>query len=97
MLQHITAKKAYIRTLYLKIKKKIKVIGGTLMVNPDGHEWLLCAKWSLSPWVLEIFLNVSPCRPANSGIAKNIEAYIQKDYAKYQPQTTLYYHENGYK
>ncbi len=22
--------------------------------------------------------------------SKNIEAYIQKDYAKYQPQTTLY-------
>jgi len=22
------------------IKKKIKAIGGTLMVNPDGHEWL---------------------------------------------------------
>ena len=29
-----------------RIKKKIKAIGGTLMVNPDGHEWLR-AKWSL--------------------------------------------------
>ena len=28
------------------LKKKIKALGGTLMVNPDGHEWLR-AKWSL--------------------------------------------------
>ncbi|MTW38235.1 DUF1972 domain-containing protein, partial [Streptococcus pneumoniae] len=29
-----------------RLKKKIQAIGGTLFVNPDGHEWLR-AKWSL--------------------------------------------------
>ena len=28
------------------LKKKIRSIGGQLLVNPDGHEWLR-AKWSL--------------------------------------------------
>ena len=72
-----------------KIKKKIKAIGGTLMVNPDGHEWLR-AKWSLPVRKYWKFSEQLMVKRADLLIcdSKNIEAYIQKDYAKYQPQTT---------
>lgn len=71
------------------IKRKIKAIGGTLMVNPDGHEWLR-AKWS---WPVRRYWKLSEqlmVKQADLLIcdSKNIEAYIQNDYAKYQPQTT---------
>lgn len=70
-------------------KKKIKAIGGTLMVNPDGHEWLR-AKWSLPVrkyWKISERLMV---KHADLLIcdSKNIESYIQKDYDKYSPKTT---------
>ena len=72
-----------------RIKKKIKAIGGTLMVNPDGHEWLR-AKWSLPVRKYWKFSEQLMVKHADLLIcdSKNIEAYIQKDYAKYQPQTT---------
>jgi rhamnosyltransferase len=71
------------------IKKKIKAIGGTLMVNPDGHEWLR-AKWSLPVRKYWKFSEQLMVKHADLLIcdSKNIEAYIQKDYAKYQPKTT---------
>jgi len=71
------------------IKKKIKAIGGTLMVNPDGHEWLR-AKWSLPVRKYWKFSEQLMIKHADLLIcdSKNIESYIQKDYAKYQPKTT---------
>lgn len=71
------------------IKKKIKAIGGTLMVNPDGHEWLR-AKWSLPVRKYWKFSEQLMVKHADLLIcdSKNIESYIQKDYAKYQPKTT---------
>lgn len=71
------------------IKKKIKAIGGTLIVNPDGHEWLR-AKWSLPVRKYWKFSEQLMVKHADLLVcdSKNIESYIQKDYAKYQPKTT---------
>jgi len=72
-----------------KYKRKAKKLGITIMVNPDGHEWLR-AKWSAPVrkyWKISEGLMV---KHADLLIcdSKTIEAYIQKDYAKYQPETT---------
>lgn len=72
-----------------RIKEKIRAIGGTLMVNPDGHEWLR-AKWSLPVrkyWKISEQLMV---KQADLLIcdSKTIEAYIQTDYKAYHPKTT---------
>ncbi len=68
-------------------KKKIKAIGGTLMVNPDGVEWLRAEMGLPVTSVLEV---PEQLMVKHAGllicISKISEAYIQKDYAKYQPQ-----------
>lgn len=72
-----------------RLKKKIQAIGGTLFVNPDGHEWLR-AKWSLpvrkywkfSEQLMVKYADLLVCD------SKNIEKYIQNDYKQYQPKTT---------
>lgn len=71
------------------IKRKIKAFGGTLMVNPDGHEWLR-AKWSLPVRKYWKYSERLMVKHADLLIcdSKNIENYIQKDYASYQPSTT---------
>ncbi|MBF7095396.1 glycosyltransferase family 1 protein [Streptococcus sp. HF-1907] len=72
-----------------KYRKKIHKMGGTLLVNPDGHEWLR-EKWSKPVrryWKVSESLMVK-----NADLlvcdSKNIEKYIQDDYAKYSPKTT---------
>ena len=72
-----------------RLKKKIEKIGGTLLVNPDGHEWLR-EKWSLPVrkyWKISESLMV---KHADKLIcdSKNIEKYIKEDYKKYNPKTT---------
>ena len=73
-----------------KYKKQIEKLGGKLLVNPDGHEWMR-AKWS------------KPVRKywkeSEKGMVKsadllvcdsvNIEKYIHDEYAKYDPATTF--------
>lgn len=71
------------------LKKKIEKIGGVLLVNPDGHEWLR-EKWSLPVrkyWKISESLMV---KHADKLIcdSKNIEKYIKEDYKKYNPKTT---------
>ncbi len=71
-----------------RLKKKIEKIGGTLLVNPDGHEWLR-EKWSLPVrkyWKISENLMV---KHADKLIcdSKNIEKYIKEDYKKYNPKT----------
>ena len=70
-------------------KKKIHAIGGSLLVNPDGHEWLR-AKWSLPVrkyWKLSEQLMVKHADLLVCD-SKNIEKYIQSNYKDYQPKTT---------
>ena len=59
------------------------------MVNPDGHEWLR-AKWSLPVRKYWKYSERLMVKHADLLIcdSKNIEKYIQKDYARYQPNTT---------
>ena len=72
-----------------RLKRKIDKIGGVLLVNPDGHEWLR-EKWSLAVrkyWKISESLMV---KHADKLIcdSKNIEKYIKEDYKKYNPKTT---------
>ena len=72
-----------------RLKKKIQAIGGTLFVNPDGHEWLR-AKWSLPVRKYWKFSEQLMVKHADLLVcdSKNIEKYIQEDYKQYQPKTT---------
>lgn len=71
------------------LKKKIRALGGRLMVNPDGHEWLR-AKWSLPVRKYWKFSEKLMVKHADLLVcdSKNIEKYIQEDYKQYQPKTT---------
>ena len=69
-------------------KKKLKKLGGTLLVNPDGHEWKR-AKWNK---IIRIYWKISEkymVKNADLLIcdSKNIEKYIKEDYRKYNPKT----------
>ncbi|HBJ1651647.1 TPA: DUF1972 domain-containing protein [Clostridium botulinum] len=73
-----------------KYKNQLKKLGGTLLVNPDGHEWKR-AKWNAAIrkyWkVSEKFMvkhaDLLVCD------SKNIEKYIKEDYKRYNPKTTF--------
>jgi len=71
-----------------RIKRKIRAIGGTLLVNPDGHEWLR-AKWSMPVRKYWKFSEELMVKHADLLVcdSKNIEQYIQEDYKQYQPET----------
>ena len=70
-------------------KKQMKKLGITLMVNPDGHEWLR-AKWSAP--VKKYWKISEQYMVKNADLlicdSKNIEKYIQEAYAQYNPKTT---------
>ncbi|HGF8201050.1 TPA: beta 1-4 rhamnosyltransferase Cps2T [Enterococcus faecium] len=71
------------------LKKEIKKLNGKLYVNPDGHEWLR-AKWSYPVRRYWKYSEKLMVKHADLLIcdSKNIEKYIQNDYAKYNPSTT---------
>lgn len=70
-------------------KKQMTKLGITLMVNPDGHEWLR-AKWSVP--VKKYWKISEQYMVKNADLlicdSKNIEKYIQEAYAQYNPKTT---------
>lgn len=70
-------------------KKQMNKLGITLMVNPDGHEWLR-AKWSAP--VKKYWKISEQYMVKNADLlicdSKNIEKYIREAYAQYNPKTT---------
>ena len=71
------------------IKRKIRKLGGVLLLNPDGHEWKR-SKWS--PPVRKYWKESERrmIRQADLVIcdALAIESYIQEEYKQYNPRTT---------
>lgn len=70
------------------LKKRLKKMGGTLLVNPDGHEWMR-AKWSRSIqtyWKLSEQLMVKHADLLVCD-SKNMQHYIRSTYRLYQPET----------
>ncbi len=70
-------------------KKKIRKLGGVLLINPDGNEWKR-SKWSPPVrryWKISEKLMV---RSADLLIcdSKKIEEYIREEYRQYRPRTT---------
>lgn len=73
-----------------RYKKRLKKLGGTLFVNPDGHEWKR-AKWNAAIrkyWKISEKLMV---KHADLLVCDsiNIEKYIKEDYKQYNPNTTF--------
>lgn len=71
-------------------KNQLKKLGGTLFVNPDGHEWKR-GKWN---WAIKKYWKLSErlmVKHADLLVcdSKNIEKYIKEDYKKYNPKTTF--------
>ena len=73
-----------------KYKKQLKRLGGTLFVNPDGHEWkrgkwnvAIRKYWKISEKLMVKYADLLVCD------SKNIEKYIQEDYKQYNPKTTF--------
>lgn len=72
-----------------RLAAKLHRLGGTLFVNPDGHEWLR-AKWNAAIrryWKLSERLMVKHADLLVCD-SKNIEQYIKDTYRRYQPETT---------
>lgn len=71
-------------------KKELKKLGGTLIVNPDGHEWkrakwnkAIRQYWKISEKYMVKHADLLVCD------SKNIEKYIKEDYKQYDPKTTF--------
>ncbi|UZW14972.1 glycosyltransferase family 1 protein [Clostridium pasteurianum] len=71
-------------------KKQLKELGGTLIVNPDGHEWKR-AKWNKA--IRQYWKISEKYMVKHSDLlicdSKNIEKYIKEDYKQYNPNTTF--------
>lgn len=71
-------------------KKQVKKLGGKLIVNPDGHEWMR-EKWSVPVRKYWKFSERLMVKHADLLVcdSKNIEKYIQEEYKEYKPNTTF--------
>lgn len=70
-------------------KKQIRNIGGKLMLNPDGHEFLR-AKWSKPIQMYWKYSEKLMVKYADLVVCDsiNIEKYINSEYDKFSPETT---------
>lgn len=73
-----------------RLKFKLKILGGTLYVNPDGHEWkrakwnrFIRHYWKVSEKSMVKYADLLICD------SKNIEKYIKEEYKDYNPKTTF--------
>lgn len=71
-------------------KRQLKKLDGTLVVNPDGHEWkrekwnkAIRQYWKISEKYMVKHADLLICD------SKNIEKYIKEDYKQYNPNTTF--------
>lgn len=69
-------------------KKKIENLGGTFLLNPDGHEWKR-AKWN---WLIKKYWKYSErmmVKQADMVVcdSETIEKYIKSEYFCYSPKT----------
>lgn len=71
-------------------KRKLKKLGVTLFVNPDGHEWkrgkwnaAIRQYWKVSEKLMVKHADLLVCDSIN------IEKYINEDYKQYNPKTTF--------
>lgn len=69
-------------------KKKLKKLGASLFVNPDGHEWKR-AKWNSAIKVYWKFSEGLMVKHSDLLICDsiNIENYIKKNYSRFDPKT----------
>lgn len=72
-----------------RFARKIREIGGSLLVNPDGHEWMR-AKWSAPVrryWKLS---EAGMVKHADLLVcdSRTIEKYVREEYARFSPETT---------
>ena len=71
------------------LKKKLRKLGGTVFVNPDGHEWKR-SKWNAAIkkyWKLseKFMIKAADLVVCDS---MHIEEYIREEHKKYKPSTT---------
>ena len=72
-----------------RFARRIRKMGGALLVNPDGHEWMR-AKWSAPVrryWKLS---EAGMVKRADLLVcdSRTIERYIREEYARFSPETT---------
>lgn len=77
-----------IRPFIHEIHEKVEELGGTLYLNPDGHEWRR-SKWS---WAVQKYWKTSEramIKDCDLIIcdSKRIEQYVREEYARYDPNT----------
>ena len=70
------------------IQRQVQKLGGRLLVNPDGHEWLR-GKW---PWIVKRYWKLSErltVKRANLLVCDSmeIERYIRTEYGSFRPRT----------